>query len=176
MKRMISLTLLLFCSVLPAEETTGYRIVHPDGTVEFTDDATRGGEEIQLRDIPTFGTPDLEGVGRSSEFNNEAKPQPQEKASKYTGLSIVKPGGSETIWFNESGVTVMVSVQPKLGPKDSVVLKLDGKVVARGNNTSFNIGQVYRGTHTLSASISNPQGQTLLSSPSVTFHLRQHSN
>ncbi len=179
MKRIIPFALLLFCSVLIAAETTGYRIVHPDGTVEFTDDATRGGEEIKLRDVQTVSEPDNEGEDsrRKSESADKGKPQTQEEATtSYTGLAIVKPKSAETVWFTESGVTVTVSVQPKLNPKDSVTLTLDGTVVAQGNKTIFNIGQVYRGTHTLSASITGPNGQTLIHSSSVTFYLRQHSN
>ena len=51
MKRLLLLTAL----VLPLAATAagvGYRIVHPDGTVEFTDDPHRGGEKIDLYRAP----------------------------------------------------------------------------------------------------------------------------
>ena len=119
MKRLL-LLLILPCSLLYAE--TGYRITHPDGTVEFTDDATRGGEEIKLRDVQTISEPDDESEGSRRESADKVKPQTEKMATNYSGLTIVKPKSAETVWFTESGVTVTVSTRPKLNPNDNVVL------------------------------------------------------
>lgn len=172
MKRTLPLLLLFFCVSLLAAENTGYRIVHPDGTVEFTDDATRGGEEIKLRDVQIVKTPSDEGeVGP-----RERPPEEEDKAPGYTSLRILSPQAEATVWFSEAGVTVAVAADPPLKPDDTVVLYLDGSAVAQGKSTSLNIGLVNRGTHSLSASIDDATGKTVISSPSVTFFLRQHSN
>lgn len=172
MKRILPFFLMLFCTAPMAAEDIGYRIVHPDGTVEFTDDATRGGEEIKLRDVQTVNDhSNDEGVRKP---DTETAPE-KKKTSGYTTLRILTPGAGETVWFADSGVTVAVSSDPALKSGDTVVLSLDGAEVARGKNTSLNIGQVYRGTHTLSATIVDAGGKTVIRSSSVTFYLKQHS-
>jgi hypothetical protein len=173
MKRFAPFLLLFFCVSLFAAEDTGYRIVHPDGTVEFTDDSTRGGEEIKLRDVQVVDKPENEGEHRRPK---EQPLEKKEKASGYTSLRILSPRAEETVWFSENGITVSVAATPSLNPDDTVVIYLDGVAASRAKRTSQNIGLVYRGTHTLSANIVDATGKTVISSPAVTFFLHQHSN
>jgi hypothetical protein len=181
MKRLLPLILLFTALTLAAAETTGYRIVHPDGTVEFTDDPTSGGEEIKLHDLQTVGQPQTAAEGDGREEVSRPRPRPEiKKSSKesaaYTSLNITSPRQKQTLMFDSNGITVTVSTTPKLLPEDKVVISIDGKVVAQGKSLSLNIGQVYRGTHTLAATIVDAQGHTLIRSNTVTFFLRQHSN
>ncbi len=157
-----------------AAESTGYKIVHPDGTVEFTDDATRGGEEIKLRGVQAVGAPIDEGKTERRPIKKQA-PETK-KASGYSSLSILSPRSEETVWFVDTGILVSVSPTPPLSPEDTVVIELDGIVAARGKSTSLNVGLVYRGTHTVSARIIDAGGKTIISSPPVTFFLKQRSN
>lgn len=177
MKKLLLLTLFCACTALMAEENVGYRVVHPDGTVEFTDDPTQGGEEIKLRDV--------QGSSSSPISRSPATQTPPEKlspvktnakeANVYTAVSITSPTAEETVWFTDNGVTVTVNVMPQLKPEDMIVIKLDGEIRARGKSTSLNLGEVYRGTHTVEASVIDASGATLISSSSVVFYLRQHS-
>lgn len=52
MKRLLILALML-APLSMASGATVYRIVHPDGTVEFTDDERRGGQEIEIQGVPS---------------------------------------------------------------------------------------------------------------------------
>jgi hypothetical protein len=56
-----------------------------------------------------------------------------------------------------------------------VVLRLDGVKVASGSSASFTLKNIYRGPHTLSASIIDEQGEVILEAEPVTFFMRQHS-
>lgn len=177
MKRILPFLLILLYAPLIAAEDIGYRIVHPDGTVEFTDDATRGGEEIKLRDVQVVDKAANEGEGEGEHRRPKEQPPEQEKkASGYTSLRILSPHAKETVWFSENGITVSVAATPSLNPDDTVVIYLDGVAASRAKRTSQNIGLVYRGTHTLSVNIVDVTGKTIISSPSITFFLRQHSN
>lgn len=172
MKRMI-IPLLLFALPLAAAET-GYRIVHPDGTVEFTDDPTRGGEPIQLREAPTIQSVSPPTGSSQSSVPAPADPATEAQQVSYESLEITSPQQDQTIWFDGSSIPVSVNISPRLGKQDEVVILLDGQEVARGRGSSFNLPQVYRGTHTLEAHIVSG-GSVVIRSPAVNFHMRRHT-
>jgi hypothetical protein len=174
MKWILSLFLIFFCASLMAAESAGYKIVHPDGTVEFTDDATRGGEEIKLKGVQTVRSLKEKGAVVGPLDSKPSSNQGSE-SSGYVSLNIVSPQNEQTLWFDSNGVTVSVATVPGLGPEDSVVVSLDGVTRAKEKRSSLNIGLVDRGSHTLSASIVDADGNILISSSPVTFFLRQHT-
>ncbi len=174
MKWIIPLILLSSCVALIAEEkpvgNTGYRIVHPDGTVEFTDDASRGGQEIKLRDVQTIDVKD-DGSRQPSKPIDDSTGPP----SRYRGLTITSPQQEQTLWFNGEDIFVSVAVIPRLRTGDMLVISLDGSVRARGKSTSLSIGQVDRGSHTLKAEIVDEDGSAFISADPVTFFVRHTS-
>lgn len=162
------LLLSLAASAFAAE--TGYRLVHPDGSVEFSDTPIPGGEAIKLREAPTIkfapaATPSTSG-----------KQTLQRTKDKAATITINSPKAGQTLWFDEGGIRVSVSVSGALQAGEQVAISLDGKRVASGSGSSFNIGQVYRGSHTLSAAIVDSSGGIRITSPTVVFHLRQYSS
>ena len=170
--RSIFLLLLFFCSVAQAE--TGYRFVHPDGTVEFSDQPIPGGEEIKLRLAPAIKfapvTPTLPPPDSRSK-----KVGAGNDAESAASITITSPGANETFWFDGSGISVSVSINPALKSGQQIAISLDGKVVASGTGSSFYLGEVFRGSHTLIAMVKNASGIVLFSSPPVSFYVRQHS-
>ncbi len=174
MKRILSLFLVFFCAALMAAESAGYKIVHPDGTVEFTDDATRGGEEIKLKSVQTVSAPKKTGEVVSP-YDSKPRSNQGGESFDYISLNIISPQSDQTVWFDSKGITVSVISAPGLGPEDSVVVSLDGMVRVKEKSSSLNIGLVYRGSHTLKASIVDADGKTLISSSPVTFFLKQHT-
>ncbi len=172
MKRILPVLLFLFSVSLSAAETTGYRIVHPDGTVEFTDDASRGGEEIKLRDVQTVDATDNE---YESHLRQEKKPRKAEtNASAYRSLNITSPHPEQTIWSAGVSLSVSVTIDPPLQSGHALVVSLDGSEKARGISASLAIADVYPGTHSVSVAVADQQGNTLISSPTVTFYLHRH--
>lgn len=172
MKR-LPLLLLFFALPLIAAET-GYRIVHPDGTVEFTDDPNRGGEQIPLHEAPTIQAPKPGKTISSTSAKEQAKESNGEESS-YDSLAITAPQQEQTIWFDGSAIQVSLSIEPQLGKEHSVVISLDGKEIARGRQSSFSLPQVFRGSHTIDARIEDESGATLIKADPVTFFMRQHS-
>jgi hypothetical protein len=168
MIRICLIYLLCIPPLLAAEE--GYRIVHPDGTVEFTDQQTEGAEPITLPEIPTYSTPP--STVKGTESVSAGKVREEEVAREIT---ITSPAMEQTLWFDEAGMTVSVEVTPALSEGEQVVLILDGSEVARGSSGRFSLKEVYRGTHILSAAIIDSQGSVISESPAITFYMRQHS-
>lgn len=164
------LLLLLISSLAVAE--TGYRKVNPDGSVEFSDQPIPGAEALELREAPTIEFVPSQTVSGPVSGKGAASSTAGTLAN-YTA-TITTPQQDETLWFQEGGVTVVVTINPPLQEQDSIRVRLDGQVVAEGKSTSLQIPQVYRGTHQLVAEVVS-NDQILATSPVITFHLRQHS-
>lgn len=169
MRRLIFLYLICISPLLAAEN--GYRIVHPDGTVEFTDQPVEGAEPITLPDIPTYSTPASKVKGEQA----TATEKPQQKKQVTRSIAVSRPAAEETVFFNEAGMAVSVSVKPALAKGEQVIIRLDGSEVARGGSTSFTLQDVYRGTHMLSAALVDSNGSVISESSPITFYMRQHS-
>jgi hypothetical protein len=170
MKRLL-LLLLVTCSANAAE--TGYRLLHPDGTVEFSDKPMPTGEKIELREAPT-----IQFVPSSSHSTSGATAQGSQQwaeSSKDVAITITAPLPQQVVWFSDSGITASVAVTPALQGGQKIVIGVDGKQVASGTGSSFNLGLLYRGSHTLTATVVNAGDVVVASSPTVTFHVRQHS-
>ncbi|MCW8917320.1 MAG: hypothetical protein OQL08_00680 [Gammaproteobacteria bacterium] len=169
MKQLL-LLVLVSCSAGAAQ--TGYRLIHPDGTVEFSDQPLPAGEAIELREAPTiwFAPPSPPPV-----TTPQGKKRDALEADRQGKISITAPRADETLWFDESGVTASVVVTPPLQDGQKIVIRVDGREVASGTGSSFRLGVLYRGTHTLSAAIVTAAGALVASAPSVTFHVRQPS-
>ncbi|MDH5784293.1 MAG: DUF4124 domain-containing protein [Chromatiales bacterium] len=167
--RLYILLLLLICHPLAAE--TGYRYIHPDGTVEFSDAPIKGGEEIKLEQVPTIKMPATSGRSAGSR-DGKAK---QREAEERRSVTIASPQANQNIRFDGKGFDVSVSVSPSLQKGERVVIELDGRKVAEGAGSSFNVGPVFRGTHTVAAHIVAEGGSRVASSPSVTFTVMQRS-
>ncbi|MGM0593044.1 MAG: hypothetical protein ACQETD_00795 [Pseudomonadota bacterium] len=168
---------LLFIALPLMAAETGYRIVHPDGTVEFTDDPTLGGEPIELREAPTYRhtPPTSSGESRSKGPAKAEKEDSSEGDDGYQTLRITSPGDEQTLWFDGQGMSVSLQITPSLKSGDEVVIELDGEEVARGRSTGYTLKDVYRGSHTLHARIEDSDGNIRMDSESITFHMRQHS-
>jgi len=169
MLRIILLFLLCTSPLLAAE--SGYRIVHPDGTVEFTDQPVKGAEPITLPDVPTYSMPASGGQGNAATPATEPK---KDQAVSRT-ITVNRPAREETVRFDENGMSVAVSVNPPLASGEQVIIRLDGSEVARGPTTSFTLQDVYRGTHVLSAALIDNNDAVMSESSPITFFMRQHS-
>ena len=172
---LLCLVLVLASATVLAE--TGYRIVHPDGSVEYSDSYQQGAEAISLPKAQGYATPQAPATepvttGPSSVTFKKEAPQ---QAIAYTQVSISSPGNEQTLFFDTTGMPVAVQVTPALQAGHEVVISLDGKEVVRGQTTSYMLGNVSRGTHTLSAAVVDDTGKTLKQGDAVTFYMRQHT-
>jgi hypothetical protein len=176
MARILFLALLLAAPLFAAE--SGYRIVHPDGTVEFTDQPDKGAEEIRIEELSTYPAQAPRSPVRatpSPTSRREPAPETGLHTGGYDTFAIVSPQEQETVFFNEEGMTVTFLIEPSIAGGHEVVLRLDGVKVAGGSSASFTLKNIYRGPHTLSASITNEKGEVLREAKPVTFFMRQHS-
>lgn len=164
----IVLSLMLIASVALAD-TTVYKRARPDGTVEYSDEPLPGGEEVSLPELPTY-----EPAPLPRPLPRTASPSPA-PAPVYEQIRVTEPPDEATLFYDEAGIAVAVTVEPGLKPGHRIQLFLDGRPAATGSGGSFRLSGVERGSHAVTAAVTDERGRTLLRSPPVTFHLRQHS-
>ncbi|MBA3581403.1 MAG: hypothetical protein H0W44_03005 [Gammaproteobacteria bacterium] len=143
-----------------------YKVLDKQGNVTYTDlppkeDAT----EMALPIINSRPVVDVPAVN----FGNGREP-----VFQYTSLTILVPTADQIIKVNTDTLTISASLQPDLQSSQGHTLQLlmDGKVVAE-NTASTNVGQVERGTHSISAKVVDKNGQTLIEAPAVNVHAQQ---
>ena len=159
------LCLVLPCAAVQAQKI--FRVVQPDGTVEFTDvpPSNRPAEEIQVQPLNT-----MPGIA--------AAPQTSTRSADnrgYSNFRITSPSNEEAIRDNAGNVNVDLKLEPSLRSGDKIALLLDGKSFGGGKATAITLSDMDRGTHNLQAVVKNSSGQVVARSNSVTFTLQRRS-
>ncbi len=166
MQKSLKLVLLLLPLIATAE-TNVYRSVDADGNVVFSDEPSEGAETIQIDEIQTVPTE-----------HREFKYTPSEKkdtVSDYASLVILSPENDTAVRENAGNLSIKLQTEPALRAGDQIVLYMDGQEVDRGNKTAFDLVNLDRGTHSLSAEIV-VAGSPVIRSEEITFTLLRHSS
>ena len=165
------LPLLLLATALSADT---WRWVDENGVVNFSDQPRPGAERVELQGLSTFSPP--EWTSRENEPEGSAEPD-AEGLEWYSRLAILSPVNEETIWNNQGNLDVALAVEPRMRSGDRINLYLDGEPVSGlpPNATRFTINRVFRGGHTLRATVVDQNGAELFSSDTQQFYVRQTS-
>ncbi len=168
-----SLTLFLVTSASFAEL---YKWKDKDGNVMYSDKPPfEGAEQLDPPHLTT--TPAVKVVKK--------KPKPEdtgptiEEDFRYSQFQITSPLNDEAIRSNPGNISVSFLVKPALNLRlgHFITIKIDGTVVRDKVKSSSGIllQNIDRGTHTITASLKDKNGQTLMSSNPVKMHLLRHS-
>ena len=167
MRILIAVLVSMLVSPLALAKDAVYKWVDKDGVVHYTDkppakDATpaklpplqtyKGGSNPKLQ---KFEKPAIKGIGG------------------YAQIEIVTPSHDETFRGGERVVPVAVQVTPQLGEGQKLIYLLDGLPQSQPTtDTAFALTDVERGSHTVTVSLVNANGEELTTSTGVTFHLK----
>ena len=156
---------LLLALALPASAEI-YRYTDERGNPVYTNQPPQGvaTESVQLGPTNTVAAP-----------VPAAPPQSDSEAElRYSRLEITGvPDDDAPLRANAGNFTVGVSLEPSLQADDLLQVLLDGQpLTPPGTQTSFQLGQVDRGTHSLQAVILR-DGKPLQSSATVSFTLQR---
>lgn len=157
--------ILLLATALPALGGI-YSYTDAEGNRIFTDRPTgQAVEEVQLKPSNSMAaqpTPAPRVV---------QPPKPQEATIRYQ-LQILSPAADEAIRNNAGSVSVTVQAEPALQPGHAYQVLLDGQPFgAPGEETTFELSNVDRGTHQLAVAVVDAQERVLQQSESRPFHL-----
>ena len=165
--------MLVACSVASAG-TTVYKWVDENGVTHYSDQPHENAAKVEVREPATYSpkTGPAAAVARAS----QGEPQASAPAGAYQSCSLSQPTPDQ-VFLSTYSVTVVVSTSPQLRPGDRVVVTLDGRprTDLAAASTSITIDPIDRGTHSVEATIQDSNGQTVCSTSSATFHVRQAS-
>ena len=166
------------------EDKKVYRKFHPDGVVEFTDQPSRGSEELKMEELPTYKFGPTVTSPKSGPAAQDITPRPTVKLKPkampapdvpYTSLSINSPVRNETIRANSGDIDVKFTLQPGLqfykGHK--IEYLLDGKSVLKTEQPQI-LKNVERGGHSLVIQVVDKNNKVLIHSDSVTFNVKRY--
>lgn len=176
---------IVFIFIAVSAQAEIYRSVDAEGNVVFTDEPIQGAEKIEISPS-TVISPDPSITTGDAEADEILKLSPDEEAVTEPELDavpayqvrIIAPADDESIWVNNGNVTVSMIVEPQLDAErgDLIVLNVDGADIGEAQpSTSFQLTNLSRGTHSVSATIVDSNGAVLTSSDTVTFHLHRTS-
>lgn len=161
---------LLCLGLSPAVAETVYRTVDEDGSVRYSDHPIPGAEAVEVPEVPT-----LELLPPETRPTPRRGPPAQVQATPllYESLVITQPAQDSAGWYTSGQLSVSVDLQPALQAGHILVVYLDGVRVASGSGTTFQLANIYRGTHRVEAAV-YAGALELLRSPPVSFHVLKH--
>jgi len=156
-----------------AASATTYKWVDRNGVTHYSDRPEPGAQVVELQPAQSF-----EAAAPSTPGARATVRAPQATAAvQYDKLDLWKPSNDEVFVNTGNTVPVRLRLEPELQEDHAIWLYLDGKRVdgQPDNAESFELTDVVRGTHTVSAVVTDLSGKPVISSQTVTFHLRQPS-
>ncbi len=165
------LLLIVHLFIMASVQADVYRSVDEEGNVIYTDKPSPDAEKIDIKEVQTI---ESGPTTPSKQAPSQAK---EPEVEQYTNLQITSPENDTALRDNAGNVSISVNVEPALNTKvgDQLVLYLDGKDIAKGSGTSFNINNVDRGTHSVNVAIMSKGGKELIRSDPVSFTLLRFS-
>ncbi len=157
-----------------------WRWVDDDGVVHYSDRPRPGADEIELRTRPPARDAD-EAPREMPDVARQVRPAERDDdgndAQGYERLEVAQPGEEEVLWNIGGNLNVQLSLSPSLRSGHRVRVYYDGERLEElpGTSLSFQLTEVWRGEHTLSAEVVDREGNVLIESPTRTFYVQQTS-
>ena len=148
-----------------------YKWVDENGVVHYSDRPEPGAEKLELPSQPRLGSAI---APRSSSVRRDAE-EPAEEATpfEYQTLEVASPAPEETLWNIEGVLNVSLNLQPGLQPGHRIRVYFDGQP-RFVSGTSFQVDQVFRGTHNLQAEVIDQNGELMIRSQPGRFYVQQN--
>lgn len=148
-----------------------YKCEDAEGNIVYTDELCVDGKEIKLPPLHTY-TPAVVPPSFPTQENGN------EESDTYESISIIEPKNDKEIYDNTGTVTVGIKLVPELKTlKDhKFSIALDGKQLkTKGVTNQIKLQNLDRGSHSVQVFVVDAANTILLSSNTITFHLRRES-
>ncbi|MEE9304043.1 MAG: DUF4124 domain-containing protein [Thiotrichaceae bacterium] len=127
----------------------------------------------ELTVVPGYKDPSLAQVAEKTVSDDKIEDD-QDKG--YDIFNVTYPKNDEAIRTNDGNVTVAFELSPALKSTDTVFIYVDGKKVVEGSQSlTASLTSLDRGTHSMFAVVRNDNGDVLLNSNTVSFHIMRNS-
>ena len=147
-----------------------YKSVDEQGNVVYTDQQSSNAEEIKNPSPNTIKMP--------RPLEKPAAEKTPDTGTTYTSFAILSPAREETVRSNPGILSISMELKPGLDSKagHSIAILVDGYVLIKNTTqTSVDIPDINRGTHTVEAVVHDRSGKSMIKSQSVTFFMKRES-
>ncbi|TBW55911.1 DUF4124 domain-containing protein [Marinobacter halodurans] len=152
-----------------------YKSVDKHGNVTYTDEASSGGEPVDVKPVTTVTLPKADQVKAFEERQKKEANNKQKPASRYSRIGFDSPENDSAFHSGSGDVTFAVSSQPPLRPGDLFEVSLDGQPIGQNASGQFPISNVFRGTHNASVRIVDKTGNIIQDGQTITFTIHRPS-
>jgi hypothetical protein len=163
------LLLILVLIALPLNAEI-YRWQDENGRIIYSDQYRPDAELVNVPNPVSYKPPVINNLPDEAET-------PKEPTQSYQ-LTILSPQQDQALWANDGNVPVSVDLRPELNIEkgEKLIVSLDGMPVGEPQeSTSFTVEILERGLHTVSVSLINEMGATIVTSDPVTFQVHRAS-
>ena len=170
----IALILAGLAVALVAQSQEIYRWVDKNGVVHYADQP--GSPNAVLITVIESNTYDGQDTAPAADNGrgNADEPGDESGSAPYAALSIVSPPPDQVFFGADATVNAVAELQGTLQPEHTVVFVLNGdRKQVDGLSTDYS--GLARGSYFLRASILDGNGKPVITSPQITFHVRQPS-
>lgn len=163
---------LLFCLAATAEI---YSWKDANGNTVFGDTPPEAKQAKKIETqpltvIPSFKDPSLEKPEETAKVD-------EDEGEAYESFEVAYPSDDATIRSNDGNLNISLDLSPSLKSSDRVFIYVDGKkVIEEGSRSlSASLNNLDRGTHSLFAVVRSEDGDVLINSNTVNFHIQRNS-
>ena len=162
-----------------------YKSVDKDGNVIYSDEPpTADAKPLNLKQLSVVSTrkpavaPPVSAVGPDSDAEQDValtEEEARDIRAHFTGFALTRPMPEETFWGTDNAVVASVELPNPLLPGYQIEFSVNGNALPPDVATTTRISGFDRGVHSISARVVDRRGGTVVSTPSVTFYVKQHS-
>jgi hypothetical protein len=169
---------LTLCFAVNLEAADGvWKWVDKNGVTHYSDQPVPGAKRLDLNTVQTYDSEEA-SIARPEASPSAAPAKAAPRAPiTYQAVEILKPLHDQSIIATGGQVQVSVRVDPGVQAGHQLRIEMDGKAVSPPDSvaTALDLTEVPRGTHTLSATVVAANGDVLIKSETITFHVIQPS-
>jgi Domain of unknown function (DUF4124) len=144
-----------------------------NGVVHFSDTPGPGATRV---DLVVPGAPSGGATAPAPATASAVAKPPAAPGTTYNRLEIWQPENGASFFEADATVSVRLRSDPAVAEGHSLRLYLDGKLVEGAENTlDYTLASLERGAHSITATISDAQGNEKIRSQPVVFHLKQNT-
>ena len=147
---------------------TLYKWVDADGVTHYSDRPEPGAQKVKIASAQTYA-----GDARPAAAAS-AQPTSAAASSSYKRLEITSPEDGAVLWNTGGHVDIAATLEPGLLDGHQLWIVLDGKSQQVGPEGTLAV-DVERGSHTVTASVTDANGNEMIVSAPVSFVIRQTS-
>lgn len=149
-----------------------WKWVDEKGITHYSDQPVPGATKVEIR---------AGNISQNAAANAPApaadSPPAAAAVTNYRNFEIWRPENDQVFSNTAGQVNVEIRIEPAVGPAHTLTLYLDGKEVTgfARNAMSYSLSGIPRGTHNVTATVTDQRGQQLLETKPVVFTVRQES-